>query len=138
MTAPMAWLYGIPFERLLGEREAASANVWILSIVSIWRVLILSRVYAVLFGTYWLGALIRLGTFALTLVYAGVFVARVPLVNFMGGVHLPPSVEPVADLVLGIEIYGFFGLIFGWLFIIGRAFARKPDLSNGCFRGAFP
>lgn len=137
MTAPMAWLYGIPFERFLGERDAASANVWILSIVSIWRVLILSRVYAVLFGTYWIGALIRLGTFAFTLVYAGLFVARVPLVNFMGGVHLPPSVEPVADLVLGIEIYGFFGLIFGWLFIIGRAFARKPDLSMDAFAVSF-
>ena len=38
MTAPVAWLYGIPVERFLDVRGAAVANLWLLGIVALWRV----------------------------------------------------------------------------------------------------
>jgi hypothetical protein len=48
MTAPLAWLYGIPYERFVNDVDAAQANVWTLELVSLWRVLLISRVVSVL------------------------------------------------------------------------------------------
>src|SRR5207248_679108 len=49
MTAPIGWLYAIPVERFLDSYRAAQANIALLGLVSIWRVLLMSRVMAVLF-----------------------------------------------------------------------------------------
>jgi hypothetical protein len=38
MTAPLAWLYAIPVERFLSAADSARANLWLLGIVSVWRV----------------------------------------------------------------------------------------------------
>jgi hypothetical protein len=48
MTAPIAWLYAVPVERFLGDVPAARANVALLAVVSLWRVLLISRVLSVL------------------------------------------------------------------------------------------
>src|SRR4051812_42796131 len=48
LTAPIAWLYALPVERVLDPYRAAQANIALLSIVSLWRVLLMSRVLAVL------------------------------------------------------------------------------------------
>lgn len=48
MTAPIAWLYAVPVERFLGSYQAAQANLSLLAIVSIWRVLLLARIISVL------------------------------------------------------------------------------------------
>ena len=50
MTAPLAWLYAIPLERFLDEASATSANLWILAIVALWRVVLMTRVAAVLWS----------------------------------------------------------------------------------------
>jgi len=47
MTAPIAWLYAIPVERFLNSYQAAQANLTLLGIVSVWRVLLMSRAMAV-------------------------------------------------------------------------------------------
>lgn len=57
MTAPIAWLYAIPVERCLDSYHAAQANIALLATVSLWRVLLMSRVLSVLFGIYFLRAL---------------------------------------------------------------------------------
>ena len=57
MTAPIAWLYAIPVERFLDSLTAARANVLLLAIVSIWRVLLMTRVFQVLHGARFLMAL---------------------------------------------------------------------------------
>ena len=48
MTAPIAWLYAIPVERFLNSYHAAQANLTLLAIVSLWRVLLMARVVSVL------------------------------------------------------------------------------------------
>ena len=48
MTAPIAWLYAIPVERFMASYQAAQANLTLLGIVSLWRVLLMSRVLEVL------------------------------------------------------------------------------------------
>ena len=47
MTAPVAWLYAIPVERFLDSVSATHANVALLGIVSLWRVLLMTRVLQV-------------------------------------------------------------------------------------------
>ena len=49
MTAPVAWLYAIPVERFLDAYRAAQANIALLAVVSLWRVLLMSRILSVLF-----------------------------------------------------------------------------------------
>jgi hypothetical protein len=49
LTAPLAWLYAIPVERFLSPVGAVQANLWLLAIVSTWRVALMTRVVAVVF-----------------------------------------------------------------------------------------
>lgn len=48
LTAPVAWLYAIPVERYLDSLSAAKANLILLGVVSVWRVLLMARVFQVL------------------------------------------------------------------------------------------
>lgn len=56
LTAPIAWLYAIPVERFMDSVSAAKANVALLGIVSLWRVLLMTRVIQVLSGVHILRA----------------------------------------------------------------------------------
>lgn len=54
MTAPLAWVYAIPVERWLSPADAMEFNLSLLAIVALWRVLLIGRAAAVLFGTkFW-------------------------------------------------------------------------------------
>jgi hypothetical protein len=56
MTAPVAWLYAIPVERWCDPEDAARWNLRLLAVVSVWRVLLMSRVVAVIGGwPFWKG-----------------------------------------------------------------------------------
>jgi len=44
MTAPLAFFYAIPYERLLSEGAAVWANLWTLLLVAVWRVALITRV----------------------------------------------------------------------------------------------
>src|SRR2546430_13882227 len=57
MTAPVAWLYAIPVERFLAPYRAAQANIALLALVSLWRVLLMSRIMSVLFEIHFARAL---------------------------------------------------------------------------------
>ncbi len=50
MTAPLAWLYAIPYERFLSAPDAMSANLWTLGVVSAWRVFLMVRVVSCSWG----------------------------------------------------------------------------------------
>lgn len=56
MTAPVAWLYGIPVERFMDGRGATVANLWLLGIVSAWRVALMTRVMSVVYEIQWFRA----------------------------------------------------------------------------------
>ncbi len=59
MTAPIAWLYAIPVERWFEPVEAARWNVRLLLVVSLWRMLLMSRVVSVIGEVHFLRALPR-------------------------------------------------------------------------------
>ncbi len=50
LTAPLAWLYAVPYERWLDIYDAALANIITLLIVSIWRVWLMIRCLSVVHG----------------------------------------------------------------------------------------
>lgn len=49
MTAPLAWIFILPVERLMSADDATITNLWFLGVVSVWRVLLIARVLAVLY-----------------------------------------------------------------------------------------
>jgi hypothetical protein len=50
MTAPIAWLYAIPVERFVDSIGSVYANITLLIIVAIWRVILMGRVLNVITG----------------------------------------------------------------------------------------
>jgi hypothetical protein len=136
MTAPLAWLYGIPYERFLNDVDAAEANVWTLAFVSIWRVVLISRACSVLLPCSFFASFSILGTFALGLVYVAINYARMPLVSFMGGVRVPPNVEPVVTAYLIVLFFGFFALLIGGLMMLVSLFVPGREWSLKAFHHA--
>ena len=114
MTAPLAWLYAIPVERFLSASGATSANLWLLAIVSIWRVLLITRVVMVLFGAS-LAAIWTVMLFADTVVLAILMLTPIPVINVMGGVPLSQSEHMIQSTAITVGLFG--GLSwFVWLF----------------------
>jgi hypothetical protein len=58
LTAPIAWLYALPVERFLDSVSATQANVALLGVVSLWRVLLMARVLQVRCGAPFFAALV--------------------------------------------------------------------------------
>lgn len=138
MTAPLAWLYGIPYERFLSEADAAQANVWTLELVSVWRVLLISRVVGVLTPSSLLSAFTKVAVPAMGIVFVALSYARMPLIDWMGGVRVPPSVQPVADAYMFVIFYGFFAIIIGGLVWLGLLLVASPESTLEGFRTRKP
>ncbi len=117
LTAPMAWLYGFPWERILPELEAAGANLWTLAVVAVWRVGLMVRVAQVLFGFRFSQALVLVLFFADVAALAAVFFAPWPVMEMMGGVR--SSVDDMLGVVrffLGVAgVGGFLVLLLPFL-----------------------
>jgi hypothetical protein len=138
MTAPLAWLYGIPYERFLNEVNAAQANLWTLELVSVWRVLLISRVVAVLTPSSLFSAFIKVAVPAFALVFVAISFARMPLISIMGGIRVPPSVQPVADAYLFVMFFGFFALVIGGFVWLVSLFFASPESTFAGFRSQRP
>ena len=83
MTAPIAWLYAIPVERFLDLYQAAQANLTLLGIVSVWRVLLMGRAMSVLL--------------------------EVPFLRALGWVLIAASLEIIVVVFIGAFTSGAFG-----------------------------
>ena len=115
LTAPLAWLYAIPYERFLAPDNAILANLWTLALVSLWRVALIIRASATLFGTpAWKAALPVLAAVD-TIVVAALF--RVLFEDFdqtiiagMSGITPPPPSleENIAGIVFSIAFFTWF------------------------------
>lgn len=136
MTAPMAWVYGIPYERWLPPLDALHANMISLGCVSIWRVLLTARILSVIFGismwrTFWLVML-----FADALLLLALMFAPLPVIDFMGGMQQSPQERELASTAF---LAGFIGAVSLLVWIIGAMWAasgpsvawRVPDSRAG-------
>lgn len=91
LTAPLAWLYAIPYERFLTAAQATQANLWTLALVALWRVALMVRVVSVLMGYRVLAALFLVMTLADLEALLALRFVPVPIINVMGGIRLTES-----------------------------------------------
>lgn len=108
MTAPLAWIYAIPVERMLPAADAVQVNLWLLGFVSVWRVILITRIASVLFGASFWNMFFPVMLFADGLAMAVLFLTPLPIFNVMGGIPLTRS----ESIILGTSlIVRFFGII---------------------------
>ena len=121
MTAPLAWLYAVPVERFLSPADAMAANLWFLGIVSLWRVLLITRVFSVLHSPRD-GAASPASFFFVVMLFAdslAVFLVGfidLPVLVLMGGVRLTETESVLADTKLLVT---FFGVLTWPIWLIG-------------------
>ena len=131
MTAPVAWLYAVPVERFLGSYEAALANLTLLAIVSIWRVLLMSRILSVVWEVPFLHCL------GWVLVAASIEVIGTFLVGGIAGGQLEKGIlagmsgmrnSPEEDLILS-TLAGVWKS--SWLVLMGTSIALAARQFEG-------
>lgn len=107
MTSPVAWLYAIPVERWVDSYQAAQWNLALLAIVSLWRVLLLARVFSVVtqtgYGRTLLWTLFVASTEVVVVMVLGFFSRfnNMNLMASMGGMRNSPE-EGLMVAALGI------------------------------------
>ena len=89
LTAPLAWLYAIPYERFLTPVEAMQANLATLGLVSIWRVALMMRVLVVHMNYLPVAAFFVVMVFADSVALLALNFVPVPILNVMGGIQTP-------------------------------------------------
>ncbi len=126
MTAPMAWLYAVPYERFLSAPDAIGVNLWTLALVSAWRVVLIQRVVNVLYGINWCASIFFVMLFADAVVGAVLMIAPIPVIDVMGGLDQSESEEIVAGTAFMI---GVLAVLSAPVWIIGSfwsAFYVRP------------
>jgi len=88
MTAPLAWLYGIPVERFTDPLPATIFNFTVLLIVSFWRVALMTRVLQVLFNFHPIRAFVLIAIPASVEMFFATLFKSVDIVGIMGGMRL--------------------------------------------------
>jgi len=122
LTAPMALVYAIPYERFLEPVEAIKANLWTLAAISVWRVLLIARVLGVLSGVrIWCPLFITL-FYSDVIVFIGAVLMKAPVVDFMGGMQQAPHEELLAEVKFAT---GFWSMAAGLPLLIAAAIAKS-------------
>ncbi len=111
MTAPLAWLYAVPIETMADELSALRFNLTLLSIVSIWRVLLFARVVAIQFGLPMLGVLPWVLTPCMVIAFIALLSATLSMVSIMGGIRLTQTQEVLVQFQSNVAGGCFYGII---------------------------
>jgi hypothetical protein len=86
MTAPLAWLYAVPVESFMTPGQATVANLALLGLVSVWRVILMTRVVQSLFNIGLTAAWPVVLLFADVVALAAIGVLPRPVISIMGGI----------------------------------------------------
>jgi len=115
MTAPIAWLYAIPVERFMEPVAAAKTNITLLVIVSIWRVLLMSRVLQVVcrapFSRSLIWTLFPAAVEVLIVAFLGGFFTRAIMMS-MAGLRNSPAEDVIHSAVGNAFTMSFYGAPF--------------------------
>jgi hypothetical protein len=121
LTAPLAWIYAVPWERFLGEAAAAEANLWSLGIVAAWRVFLMIRVVSVIFGVRLRTAIWPVMLFADALAFAALSTLDARILAIMGGVRLSDAEQVLrmgALLLMAASFYSAVVWIAGTVIVL--------------------
>lgn len=114
LMAPMAWLYAVPYERLLSDRAAIEANLWTLGLVSVWRVALVTRCVAVLYRFRLAEAIWPVMLFASGVALLVLRVAPIPIIDIMGGVRKTDGEQLLTSVAINVGILAVLST-FVWL-----------------------
>ena len=122
MTAPLAWLYAVPFERWVSPGAATAWNLRLLGVVSLWRVILIMRAIRIAYGAERLADVIfTVLLFGDLVMLAALSFVPVPILQVMGGVRLTDTESILQGTVLLLQLVGFPALV-----ILCAAFTRSP------------
>jgi hypothetical protein len=127
MTAPMAWLYAIPYERFMSPVDAIGVNLWTLALVAAWRVALITRVISVIYGVRATPAFFFVMLFADAVVFAVVTMVPTPVIDVMGGIRHTDRDALIAGATFNLMILS---VLTAPIWIIGSLIAigwLKPD-----------
>ncbi len=132
LTAPLAWLYAVPYERFLSPLDAAKANLATLGVVAVWRVFLMVRVTIVLLNYRPLAACLLVAVVADLIVVVGLAIPNVNLIVAMGGIHyLSESDELVEGVSASIGLCGYNGFLFLLVAAIVKNIKERPRWQAG-------
>lgn len=123
MTAPLALLYAIPYERFLSEGAAAEANMWTLGLVAAWRVLLISRAIGIMAGCSASSAFFPVMLVADASILLAIRLMPQPIFQVMGGIRQTGGERALLGAILWTEIIGFPSLLIwliGTVWVISR------------------
>ncbi|MBA3685667.1 MAG: hypothetical protein H0W72_10580 [Planctomycetes bacterium] len=125
MMSPMAWLYGIPYERMLDESAAVDANLNTLRVLSLWRIFLAIRVVQVLFGLQAIRATVVVLCVANLVMLAALHLVPAPIFGIMGGIQdMTVAEERLGELV-------FLGKSLGMLAVLPLLITAAVALAGG-------
>jgi len=124
LTAPLAWLYAIPYERFLSPVDSIKANLWTLGVVSAWRVFLMIRVMGVWMRFGWQSLFLVLLIADVEALIALTVVPR-PIVGLMSGVRLTPAEELIANTTRLVQGITCLSLPFLCLFVLVAVWEEK-------------
>lgn len=105
-TAPLALVYAVPVERFLEPGGATAANLLLLLLVSLWRVVLITRAVSVLANVSFGEALFPVLLFADAVALTLLFVVPLPVVSLMGGIRLTESESLISDVSCAVMSLG--------------------------------
>lgn len=131
MTAPLAWIYAVPYERFLSASGAVRARLWSLGLVSLWRVVLMIRVLQVVLGYGPVRATFTVLLFADVVAMLAIHWTRprersvgLPLLTGMGGI-MPVRRADVRLLRKAGDFIGGWGCLTLPVWLIGLILAAK-------------
>jgi hypothetical protein len=126
MTAPLAWLYAVPYERFLDPVGAVRANLWTLGVVAAWRVVLMIRVVSVLMGYRMISAVFLVMLFADVVAFLAVYLTPTPQPVFaiMGGVRHTEAERLILAFTHNLTCLGILTVP---LWLIGAGAATATD-----------
>ena len=132
LTAPMAWLYAIPYERFMSPVDAIRVNLWTLAIVAALRVVLMIRVISVLYGIGFVSSFFLVMLFADALAFIVVTLIPTPVIDVMGGIRHSERDALIASFTFNVTVLSFISApvwIIGALVATGVLKPKWPDLS---------
>jgi hypothetical protein len=126
MTAPLAWLYAIPFDRFLTPEDATQANLWALAIVSTWRVCLMIRVLCVLMNFHAAQAVFLVLVFGDVAALLASSLLPFPIIEIMGGVRLSERQEMIVGTARSVFWLGSCSLPIWLVGVVIAAIASRP------------
>jgi hypothetical protein len=129
LTAPLAWLYAIPYERFLSESDATRANLATLGLVALWRVALMVRVLVVLWNWWWWAAFCLVLVFADLAAVVAIYLAPFPVIELMGGIRAENEefLNNVAIVILSYGICCFPFWLVGAIAVVKRNPPGGPE-----------